>query len=156
MTELFNFLATMPFWYWWVLAVVLLIVEISTGSTYFLWPAAAAVLVGALDIWPLDGHWRAQLAVFAGVTTALIVFATPRVRPWLYRTRKDHATLNERGAQKVGKRATVEEAFAGGTGKVKFADTVWLADSEGKVDLPAGASVEIVRVDGARLIVKAV
>jgi hypothetical protein len=154
METLFQFLETMPFWQWWVLALVLLIIEISTGSTYFLWPAAAAVVVGALDLWPLDGHWRAQLAMFAGITILLTVFATPRVKPWLQKTRKDHLNLNDRGAQKIGKRATVDERFENGSGKVRLGDTVWLADSDADENLPEGAAVEIVRVDGAKLIVK--
>jgi membrane protein implicated in regulation of membrane protease activity len=145
----------MPFWYWWVLAVILLVVEISTGSTYFLWPAAAAVVIGGLDIWPLDGAWRIQLALFAGITTVLIIFATPRVKPWLHKSQKDHVNLNERGAQKVGKRATVVEAFANGTGRVKFGDTVWLAEGADGANFAVGAEVEITGADGAKLFVKA-
>ena len=61
MIEYIEFLQTMPFWYWWVLAVALLIIELITGSTYFLWPAIAAALVGFFDIWPLDGEWQIQL-----------------------------------------------------------------------------------------------
>jgi hypothetical protein len=155
MNALFQFLAEMPFWYWWVLAVVFLVVEISTGSTYFLWPATAALVVGALDLWPLDGAWRAQVFVFAAVTTLLIVFATPRVKPWLQRSQTDHMTLNERGAQKIGKRASVEAAFENGVGRVRYGDTVWLAESETGENFPAGAQVVIVKADGIKLVVKA-
>jgi membrane protein implicated in regulation of membrane protease activity len=155
MDALFSYLETMPFWHWWVLAVLLLVVEIVTGSTYFLWPATAAAVVGISDMWPFNGNWQAQLALFAVITILLIVFATPRVKPWLHKTRADHLTLNERGAQKVGKRATVDEAFANGVGRVRFGDTVWLAESEGGANFAKGDAVEIVRVDGAKLIVKA-
>lgn len=151
-----EFLASMPFWYWFVLAVVLLIVEISTGTTYFLWPAAAATVAGLLDLWPLDGHWRTQLLVFAVVTVVLTVFATPKVKPWLHKSQKDHLTLNERGQQKIGKRVKVEEAFSAGEGRVRFGDSVWAAASEDGADHAKGAEVEIVRVDGATLRVKAV
>ncbi len=151
-----GFLATMPFWYWFVLAALLLIVEISTGTTYFLWPAAAATLVGFADIWPLGGAWREQLFLFAVVTVLLTVFATPKVKPWLHKSRKDHPNLNERGAQKIGARVRVEEEFASGRGRVRFADTVWSAESEKGENFARGAEVEIVRVDGARLFVKGV
>lgn len=151
-----EFLATMPFWYWFVLAVVLLIVEISTGTTYFLWPAAAATLIGLLDIWPLDGNWRVQLFIFAVVTVILTVFATPKVKPWLHKSQKDHLTLNERGAQKIGKRVKVEDAFVAGEGRVRFGDSVWLAASETGANFEKGAEVEIIRVDGATLFVKGV
>ncbi|MEZ5920705.1 MAG: NfeD family protein [Parvularculaceae bacterium] len=151
-----DFLQTMPFWYWFVLAAVFLIIEISTGTTYFLWPAAAAALVGFTDLWPLDGRWREQLALFAVVTFLLIVFATPRVKPWLTKSRADHLTLNDRGAQKIGKRVTVEESFAAGSGRVRHGDTVWAATSVDGANHAEGAELEIVGVDGATLTVKAV
>lgn len=151
-----EFLETAPFWYWFVLAVLLLIVEISTGTTYFLWPAAAAAVVGVVDIWPLDGEWRLQFLIFAVITVLLTVFATPKVKPWLHKSQKDHLTLNERGEQKVGKRVQVEEAFAGGEGRVRYGDTVWSAAGEKGENFDKGAEVEIIRVDGAKFIVKAV
>lgn len=149
-----DFLTTMPFWYWWVLAVALLIVEIFTGSTYFLWPAAAATLVGFADIWPLDGAWRLQLALFAVVTVVLAIVGPPRAKRWIHASQSDHLTLNERGAQKVGKRALVEEAFTNGVGRVKYGDTVWLAESVSGEDFAEGASVEITGSEGAMLFVK--
>ena len=150
-----EFFETMPDWYWFVFAVILLIVEISTGTTYFLWPAAAAALAGLTDIWPLDGAWRMQLLIFAAVTVALTIFATPKVKPWLHKSQADHLTLNERGAQKIGKRVKVEEAFSAGEGRVRYGDTVWLAASEDGANFEKGAEVEITGVDGAKLFVKA-
>jgi len=151
-----EFLASMPFWYWFVLAVILLIVEISTGTTYFLWPAAAATAAGLLDLWPLDGRWRTQLLVFAVVTVLLTVFATPKVKPWLHRSQKDHLTLNERGAQKIGKRVKVEEAFSSGEGRVRFGDSVWSAASESGENFAIGEEVTITRVEGSKLFVAAI
>lgn len=150
-----DFLASMPFWYWFVLAVLLLIVEISTGTTYFLWPATAAAVVGLADLWPLDGNWSAQLLLFAAITVVLTIFATPRVKPYLQKGQVDHLTLNEGGAQKIGRRAIVDEAFVSGLGRVRLGDTVWAAESESGLAFDKGAEVEIVRVDGARLVVKA-
>lgn len=151
-----EFLQTMPFWYWFVLAAVLLIVEISTGTTYFLWPAAAATVIGFLDLWPLDGEWRLQLLVFAVVTVLLTIFATPKVKPWLHKSQKDHLTLNEGGAQKIGKRVKVDEAFSSGAGRVRFGDTVWAAESEKGENFEKGSEVEIVRAEGAKLYVRGV
>jgi membrane protein implicated in regulation of membrane protease activity len=151
-----EFLQSMPFWYWFVFAVILLIVEISTGTTYFLWPAAAATVAGFADLWPLDGQWRLQLLIFAVVTVILTVFATPKVKPWLHKSQKDHLTLNEGGAQKIGKRVKVDEAFSSGQGRVRFNDSVWAAESETGANFEKGAEVEIVRADGAKLFVRGV
>lgn len=155
MESLFTFLAEMPFWYWWVFAVALLIIELMTGSTYFFWPAIAAFAAGILDLGPFNGQWQLQLIVFAVVTVALSVYAPSRVKPWLHRTQADHQTLNERGAQKVGRRATVDTAFSNGAGKVRLGDTLWLAESDGGEDFAQGAQVEITRTEGTKLFVKA-
>ena len=155
MENLIDFLSTMPFWYWWVFALALLTIELITGSTYFLWPAIAAALVGFVDIWPLDGQWQIQLILFSIITIVLSIVAPPKVKPWLHRTQADHMTLNERGAQKIGRKATVDQAFVNGAGKVRFGDTLWLADSESGEDFSAGVQVEIVAAEGTKLIVKA-
>lgn len=156
MESLFTFLAEMPFWYWWVFAVVLLIIELMTGSTYFFWPAIAAFAAGLLDLGPFDGQWRLQLIVFAAVTIALSWWAPSRVKPWLHRTQADHQTLNERGAQKIGRRATVDETFVNGAGKVRLGDTLWLAESEAGDDLAEGTQVTVTRAEGTKLFVKPV
>ncbi len=156
MESLIEFLQTMPFWYWWVFAVVLLSIELLTGSTYFFWPAIAAVAAGFLDIGPLDGQWQLQLLVFAVVTILLSIYAPSRVKPWIHRTQADHLTLNERGAQKIGRRATVSQAFHNGTGKVRLGDTLWLAESETGEDFAEGAQVMIAGAEGSKLFVKPV
>ena len=151
-----TFLAEMPFWYWWVFALFLLVVELLTGSTYFFWPAIAAFVAGFMDLWPFDGQWQLQLIVFAAVTVALSVFAPPYVKPWLHRSQSDHLTLNERGAQKIGRRVTVETAFVNGAGKVRMGDTLWIAESENGESFAEGVQVEITKTEGTKLFVKPV
>lgn len=156
MDGLITFLSDMPFWYWWVLVLVFLVIELMTGSTYFLWPAAAALVSGFFDLGPLDGAWQLQLIVFAVVTIALSIIAPPYVKPWLHKSQADHLTLNERGAQKVGRRVTVDAGFSNGAGKVRLGDTLWLAESENGENFADGAVVEITRAEGVKLYVKAV
>lgn len=156
MDSFITFLSDMPFWYWWVFAIVLLVIELLTGSTYFFWPAVAAFVAGLFDIGPLNGAWQLQLIVFAMVTIVLSVFAPPYVKPWLQRTQSDHHTLNERGAQKIGRRVNVDGAFINGAGKVRFGDTLWLAESEDGENYAEGAVVEITRTEGTKLFVKVV
>jgi len=156
MDSLITFLSDMPFWYWWVFALVLLAIEMVTGSTYFFWPSLAAFTAGFFDLGPLDGQWQLQLIVFAAVTVVLSLFAPRYVKPWLQRTQTDHLTLNERGAQKVGRRVTVEADFVNGAGKVQVGDTLWIAESETGESFLAGAVVEITRAEGTKLYVKSV
>lgn len=150
-----GFLETMPFWYWWLLAIGLLIVEISTGTTYVLWPAVAAALVGTVCLFLFQGAWEVQLLIFAGLTLFLTIFVTPYAKKWLHRAKTDHEMLNERGAQKIGKHAVVMQGFVGGRGKVALGDTVWLAECAADRDLLKDARVEIINVRGTVLIVRA-
>ncbi len=156
MSDLVTFLAAMPFWYWWVLAVTLLIVEIMTGTTYVLWPAAAAVIVGIADMLFFDGQWELQLFLFAALTVLFTIFVTPYAKKWLHSVKTDHENLNKRGAQKVGQRAIVETAFVSGKGKVRYADTLWLAQSEEGAAIAKGAEVEVTAVNGTTMVVRAV
>ena len=155
MDAILTFLGTMPFWYWLVFAVVLLVIELATGSTYFLWPAIAAAAVSVFALWPLAGAWQMHLLLFAVFTIALSVWAPAKVKPWIYRTQADHLTLNERGAQKIGRRATVDETFENGVGKVRLGDTLWLAEAEGGENFAAGATVVVSRAEGVKLFVAA-
>lgn len=156
MDAVITFFAEMPFWYWWVLALILLVIELLTGSTYFLWPAIAAAAAGLFSLGPMSDAWQLQLLLFATLTIALSIFAPPYVKPWLYNTQADHLTLNERGAQKIGRRAKVEAAFDNGVGKIRLGDTLWLAESETGEDFMEGVVVEITRADGTKLFVKSV
>ncbi|GJL94038.1 MAG: membrane protein [Hyphococcus sp.] len=156
MASLIEFFSTMPFWYWWVFAAGLLVIELLTGSTYFLWPALSAALVGFFSVWPLGDAWQMQLFIFAAFTVALSAFAPRYVKPWLNNSQADHFTLNERGAQKIGRRVSVDENFERGAGKVRMGDTLWLAESETGEDFIAGAEVEVTRTEGTKLYVKAV
>ncbi len=153
MQAIIDFIATMPFWYWWVFAVALLVVELSTGSTYFLWPAIAAAVTGIVSLSPLGVFWQSQLLTFAVVTVALSVVAPRYVKPWLNRTQADHQNLNQRGAQKIGRRAIVEDAFSNGAGKVRLGDTLWLAESESGEDFESGAQVVVAKAEGTKLFV---
>ena len=149
-----EFLSAMPFWYWWVFAAVLLTIELMTGTTYFLWPAISAAVVGVFDIWPLQDAWQLQLLVFSASTIALSIFAPPYVKPWLNKTQADHLDLNQRGVQKIGRRATVDTAFENGAGKIRLGDTLWLAESDSGEDFAEGDQVEITRSEGTKLYVK--
>ena len=151
MQAFIEFISTIPFWYWWVFAVALLVIELMTGSTYFLWPAAAAFVAGAIA--PIAG-WQIELLVFAVATTGLSIVAPKYVKPWIHKTQVDHQHLNERGAQKIGRRASVDETFVNGAGKVRLGDTLWLAESETGEDFAEGAQVVIARAEGTKLFVK--
>jgi membrane protein implicated in regulation of membrane protease activity len=136
--------------HWLVLGLILLIIEMATGTTYLLWPAVSA-FVTALVALILPTNWFAETALFAVLIIVLTYFGHPIVKRW----RNEHAAhgLNERSTTMVGKRGVVAN-FANGVGSVKIADTIWRAVSE--ESLAAGENVEVAGVDGVTLTVKRV
>jgi membrane protein implicated in regulation of membrane protease activity len=148
METLLNLLNEMGPLHWLVLGLVLLIVEMSTGTTYLLWPAVAA-FVTALASLIFPTNWIAEMALFAVLIIALTYFGHPLVKRW--RNEGAASGLNERNLSMIGKRGVVSN-FANGVGSVKIADTMWRAVSEEALE--AGQSVEVAAVDGTTLTVK--
>jgi membrane protein implicated in regulation of membrane protease activity len=63
----------------------------------------------------------------------------------------DQPDLNRRPEQLVGRVLRVEQAIAGGRGKVRAGDTLWPAEGP---DLPAGAAARVAAVRGSVLVVE--
>ena len=61
--------------------------------------------------------------------------------------------LNQRGGRLVGEMAVVTQAFEGGTGRIKYGDSEWLARGP---DLGIGERVRITGSNGAVLVVEPV
>lgn len=137
------------FWAWFILAVLLIAIEILAPSSFFLWMGIAAAIVGSiLFLFPALG-WPAQIGLFA-VLSVIAVFIGRRIfRP--QRQESDHPTLNQRGAQYIGRHFTLEDPIVNGVGWLRVGDSRWRALGE---DAPAGTVVEVVSVDSTNLVVK--
>lgn len=137
-------------WHWLALGLIILVGEFATGSTYLLWPAAAAWLVGLLLLLAPIG-WPIQFALFAAATIALTLLGRAYLNEKLLGVLPG-PLLNSPAQDLIGRLGVVEQDFAHGVGRVRLADTVWRAESSDS--LAAGARVEIIAVDGATLKVK--
>jgi len=142
-------------WVWIAFALILLTLEIVLPSTFLLWPALAALLVGLVTLvhgvngayWP----WQAQVVVFL----FLSLVAAYVGRDWVKKNRmedSDQPLLNETAEQLVGKTAVVTSPIVHGTGRAKLGDTTWAVTGP---DMDAGARVEIVRYEDGQLLVRA-
>lgn len=137
--------------HWLAFALVLLVAEIVTGTTYLLWPAAAAAVTGALAFFAM-GDVAGQWAVFALLTIVLTVTGHFYVRGrWLKRP-AGGPPLNERARDLIGRQAMADTEFVAGLGRVRLNDTVWRAASAESI--VAGEKVEVVAIDGSTLQVK--
>jgi membrane protein implicated in regulation of membrane protease activity len=133
--------------HWLILGGVLLIAEVSTGSTYLLWPAVAAGVVGALAYLGLSEP--ICVAVFAVLVLVLTYFGRPLAQRIM---KKGAPVLNDRATNMIGSRCIAANDFVSGVGEVKINDSIWRATCDEPVE--AGAALVIVAADGMVLKVK--
>lgn len=135
---------------WIILGVLLLILEVLTGTTYILWPAVAALVVGfVVFILPLG--WEMQFILFFILGTALLIFGHKYVRPRV--DGGEPSELNDRARALLGRRVKAVADFETGQGRVHVGDTQWRAMMESG-DAKAGEEMRVVKVNGVTLIVE--
>src|SRR5690348_16474176 len=136
---------------WWLLALLLIGLEVALPGYFLLWIGIGACATGILA-WLLPGlSLLAQaiaFAVFAFLACALYAWM---LRPMLRRTESTGGRLNRRGAQMVGQRYVLIEPIVNGRGKARVGDGEWLVNGP---DLPLGSTVEVVGVKGNTLQVR--
>src|SRR5689334_19860690 len=78
MAEIFP---TLGIWVWWIIAGLLLILELLLAGIFFVWLGIAAAVMGLVDFLapPLD--WQVEIAIFAVLSAVLVIAG----RPWLKR-----------------------------------------------------------------------
>jgi hypothetical protein len=146
-----DYFSTLQFWHWWVLALILTIVEMVAPGFFLFWIGLAAAVTGLIMLilekgMGLSLQWQAEFLVFGGLAVASVVAAKFYFRR--NPIESADATLNRRGEQYVGRVFTIDEAIINGIGKVRVGDSVWRAVGP---DLPAGERVKVVGVDGTML-----
>lgn len=139
-------------WHYFILAVILAVLEVFAPGAVLIWIGASSAVVGVvLWLFPAMG-WEYQLLL-------LSILSVVSIAAWhLYAGRhpeatSDHPTLNRRGAQYVGRVFTLEGPITNGLGKIKVDDTTWKIEGD---DAESGSKVEVVGVDGTVLRVKVV
>ena len=134
------------YWHWWVLGLLLLVVEMLSPTGFFLlWIGAAAILVGAVSwLMPTLG-WEIEVLLFGVLSVAsFLVWKHYRHKP----TTSDQPTLNRRGHSYVGRTFTLNTPIVNGVGTLHVDDSQWRISG---ADADAGTQVKVVAVDGATL-----
>jgi hypothetical protein len=135
-------------WNWFILAVLLFVLELLTPGVFMLWLGLAAAVIGVIAS-AVVLTWQVQLIAFA-------VLAIVLVPAWRYFARKvekpdDNPFLNRRAEGYVGRVFTLDRPIVGGVGAVRIDDTVWRVSGP---DCPAGSRVRVASADGADLLVE--
>jgi membrane protein implicated in regulation of membrane protease activity len=116
------------FWYWWVLAVVCLVIEILVPAFFFLWMSVAGLITGIIAWLIPSTSTDVQILIFSVLTITTIT--AWRIFGKKYVIETDQPLLNRRGSQYVGRTFNLHEAIENGEGKIKVDDTIWKVHGE--------------------------
>lgn len=144
-----EWLEHIVFWHWWILAGLLLILELTAPAFFFLWLGIAAAAVGMILLVFPGLPLESQLLLF-GVASVAAIFAWRRyreARPMV----TDQPNLNRRGHQYIGRVFTLVEPIKNGEGKVTVDDSTWRVKGP---DSSAGTTVKVTGIEGVIFIVE--
>lgn len=133
-------------WAWFLVAVVLLGLELVATGVVFVWLAVAAVVVGIVRLVFPEISWEMQFVLFA-VLSFVSVFLGKRLVA-SHPVETEDETLNRRGERHIGRTYVVADAISGGSGRVKVGDSVWAAEGP---DADVGSRVKVIAVEGTIL-----
>lgn len=146
-----DWLQHIVFWHWWILAGLLLILELTAPAFFFLWLGIAAAAVGMILLVFPGLSLETQLVLF-GVASVAAIFMWRK-----YRESKPSVTdqphLNRRGHQYIGRVFTLNAPIKNGKGKVTVDDSTWRVQGP---DMEAGATVKVVGIEGVIFVVEPV
>lgn len=140
------------FWVWLAVIAISLVIEIITLDLVSVWFACGAVIPFILSaIGGIGVEW--QILVFVIVTALLIIF----VRKYAQKLLLKNMNTKTNADSLIGKKyRLLEDTDFEHIGSVKVNDVVWTAVSSDGSLIKAGQLVEVEKIDGNKLIVKAV
>ncbi len=141
-----QFLPFLGVWTWWVIAGVLLLIELMLPGVLFMWLGLAAAILGVIDLFA-DLAWQGEIALFAVLSVLLVLFVRPRVKF----PQGEATNLNQRTYGYVGRSYVLHEPIVNGRGKVRIDDTLWVVTG---TDRDKGEWVRVKSVDGMQLVVE--
>jgi len=135
----------MIWWYWMLLGLVLLGVEMVTpGGFYILFFGLAALTVGSVTgLGFAQAEWL-QWLLFSGLAIlSLLVFRGPLLA-WINTQDKDLPAVDSLAGENA---IPLEDLAVGGTGKAELRGTTWTARNAGLTSLKKGQRCTVERVE---------
>ena len=137
-------------WVWMGIIALALFVEMATPVLVSIWFSVGALF--AMGAAWLDTEITTQIFVFVAVAAGTLALARPMAKRWL----KPHIVPTN-ADRLLGTRCKVTEMIDNddNLGAVYADGKTWTARSEDGENIPAGETVEILRMEGVKLIVRA-
>lgn len=135
-------------WVWIAIGLLLAALEMLVPGVYLIWLAVAAIITGVLTL-GVGLELPAQVIVFVSLSLIAAFSAKRFLRDSPIES--SDPLMNQRGSRLIGENAIVTQAIEGGSGRVKYGDSEWIARGP---DIDAGARVRITGSDGAILLVE--
>jgi membrane protein implicated in regulation of membrane protease activity len=132
---------------WWLLALVLIGAELMLPGFFMLWVGIAAAAMGVILLFAPELSFIAQAVLFT-VLALVSCFGYWRFIKGALTEHSDQPHLNRRAEQLIGRRYVLDSAIVNGQGKARVGDSLWLVEGP---ELPVGATIEVVAVNGATL-----
>ncbi len=138
-------------WLFWLIAAgVFFVGEIITVGFLIFWLGVGAIL--AMIVSFITDNILIQTAVFVISSIALIFLTKPLLNKYI---NKDE-TIPTNAYSLIGKKGKVIKEINDEVGQVKVDGEVWSAISQNEMYIEKGKEVEILKIDGVKLIVTAI
>lgn len=137
-----------PYLWWAAFGFLLLIIEMLSGTFFFLSVAAAALITTGIA-W-LTTDYLTQWVSFAILSIVALVL-WKKLRPTPQHDNDAASQLNNRLAHLVNRQAVLSEPMTNGVGRINIDDSWWKVTG---ADLPIGTAVRVTAIQGMTLTVE--
>ena len=134
-----------PFEYWLILGLILILIELFLWTVSLLWIGSSAIVVGIIFYKFQNVSSLMQLVIFA-----VIAIAATSLAKKYYPVKTVDEQLHNKAKSHIGKECTIE-SIENGVTKVKIGESLWFAKGS---NLSAGQTVKIIDVESLTFIVE--
>lgn len=132
---------------WFVVIILAAVIEMNTMDLSSIWFSAGALFAFIFSL--LDAGWIIQVIIFLVVSVSLLVLVRPVVKKYLKTN-----VISTNSDRLVGKVAIcTKEIRQGERGEVKIDGKFWLAVTSGEENIDVDEKVEVLAIEGVKLIV---
>lgn len=140
--------------FWLIVAGIFFIGEMFTAGFLIFWLGIAAILVMLVSL--VTSNIIIQTAVFVIASALLLFFTKPFVDKYITKNKTSVAT---NAFSLIGQKGIVIKEMNSAPssfGQVKVGEEVWTATSEDSNKIAEGTEIEVVKIEGVKLVVKPV